>query len=121
MRCALESLALRYRWVLAPLEEMLGHQLSPVHTLGGGVQNRLLSQFTADATGRTVVAGPVEATAAGNVLVQAIAVGEIGSLAEARAIVRQSFPVEIFERQNRDRWDEAYARFLALLEGTNIR
>ncbi len=110
VRCALESLACKYRWVLERMEEMLGHRLEPIHIVGGGTKNRLLSQLAADATGRRVITGPVEATAAGNVLVQAIAVGDIGSLADARAIVRRSFPVEAFEPQDRAGWDEGYER-----------
>ena len=72
MRCALESLALKYRWALEKLEMMRGSRLEVIHIVGGGSQNRLLCQFTADATQRPVVAGPVEATAVGNVLMQAI-------------------------------------------------
>ncbi|MGB8648396.1 MAG: rhamnulokinase family protein [Anaerolineae bacterium] len=115
VRCGLESLACKYRWVLERMQEMLGHELDPIHIVGGGTQNRLLSQFTADVTGRRVITGPVEATAAGNVLLQALAVGEIGSIADARAIVRQSFPVEVFQPVDRAGWDEAYARLCALV------
>ena len=85
VRCVLESLALKYRFVLEHLEELVGRRLDPVHIVGGGSQNRLLNQFTADATGRHVVAGPVEATAIGNVVMQAMAGGQINSLAEGRA------------------------------------
>ena len=88
VRCALESLALKYRWVLEKLEEIAGRKLEPLHIVGGGTQNRLLSQFAADATGRSVTAGPVEATALGNILMQAIAVGDIGSLAQGRQVIR---------------------------------
>ena len=89
VRCALESLALKYRWVLEKTEEMLGHRLEPIHIVGGGTQNRLLNQFTADATGRLVIAGPVEATAIGNILVQAVALGDLG-IAGRRAHRRAS-------------------------------
>ena len=106
VRCALESLALRYRWVLERLEELLGHRLEVVHVVGGGCQNTLLCQFTADACHRLVVAGPVEATAIGNVLVQALGLGVIGSLAEAREVVRQSFEVRTFQPQLPQRWNE---------------
>ena len=75
VRCALESLALEYRWVAERLDEMVGRPLPTLHIFGGGSQNKLLNQFAADATGQTVVAGPVEATAIGNILVQAIALG----------------------------------------------
>src|SRR6266852_6560915 len=91
VRCALESLALRYRWVLERLEQLLGRRLEVIHVVGGGSQNRLLCQFTADACNRQVLAGPVEATAIGNLLTQAIGLGALSSLAEAREVVRRSF------------------------------
>jgi rhamnulokinase len=116
VRCALESLALKYRWVLERLEETLGRRLEPIHVVGGGTQNRLLNQFTADATGRLVVTGPVEATAAGNVMMQAMALGHIGSLEEGRRIVRNSFDVTIYEPTGGSAWDEAYDRLLAVIE-----
>jgi rhamnulokinase len=115
VRCALESLALKYRWVLERLEEMLGSRLGTIHVVGGGSQNALLCQLTADACGRTVVAGPVEATAIGNVLVQALGLGLVGSLAEAREVVRRSFEVRIVEPQDSQAWDEPYSRFVKLL------
>jgi rhamnulokinase len=114
VRCALESLALEYRWVAERLDEIVGHPLPTLHIFGGGSRNRLLNQFAADATGRTVVAGPVEATAIGNVLVQAIALGHLADLTEARALVRRSFEVETFETGDTDPWDQAYARYLEL-------
>ncbi len=115
LRVALESIALRYRWVLERLEELGGKRLEPVHIIGGGTKNRLLNQFTADATGRRVVTGPVEATAAGNLLMQAIGLGHLGSLEQARAVVRDSFEVEEYHPGSRAGWDEAYARFLEIL------
>lgn len=115
VRCALESLALRYRWVLERLEDMVGHRLDAIHVVGGGSQNTLLCQLTADACNRPVVAGPVEATAIGNVLVQAIGLRLIGNLADAREIVKFSFDVRTFEPRHPDRWEEAYRRFLSLL------
>jgi rhamnulokinase len=115
VRCALESLALRYRWVLQRLEELVGKKLDTIHIVGGGCQNTLLCQLTADACDRQVVAGPVEATAIGNVLVQAIGLGLLGSLAEGRAVVRRSFEVSIYEPQHHERWDEPYRRFLAMI------
>jgi rhamnulokinase len=117
IRCALEGIALKYRYVLEHLEEMIGHRLEPIHIVGGGTQNRLLSQFTADATGRSVITGPVEATAIGNIMVQAIALGYIHSLTDARAIIANSFETSAFEPGNRAGWDEAYARLLELLNG----
>jgi rhamnulokinase len=96
-RLILESLAHRYHQVLQGLESIAGHKINTIHIVGGGSRNRLLNQLVASATGRKVVAGPVEATAAGNVLVQAIGAGEVASLDEAREVVRRSFEIEIFE------------------------
>jgi rhamnulokinase len=115
VRCALESLALRYRWVLERLEELLGRRLDVVHVVGGGSQNALLCQVTADACDRPVVAGPVEATAIGNVLVQALGLGVLGSLAEAREVVRRSFEVRTYTPRQPDAWHEPYRRFLGYL------
>lgn len=115
IRVALESIALKYRLVLARLEELAAKQFSPIHIIGGGTKNRLLNQFTADATKRVVITGPVEATAIGNVLMQAIALGHLGSISDARAVVRASFDVEEFHPASRDGWDEAYSRLLQLI------
>jgi len=115
VRTALESLALRYRWTLEKLELMLGRPLNRTHIVGGGIQNKLLCQFAADATQREVVAGPVEATAAGNVLMQAMARGHIGSLEEAREVVRNSFGLATYEPGDASPWDEAYGNWLELL------
>jgi rhamnulokinase len=111
VRACLDSLALTYRRTLEGLEDILGRRINVIHVVGGGCQNQLLNQMTADATGRTVVAGPVEATAMGNVLVQAMAIGEIKTLAEARAIVRDSFAVKRFEPRDTKVWDQAHERF----------
>jgi rhamnulokinase len=116
VRCALESLALRYRWVLERLEELLGRRIEVIHVVGGGSQNALLCQLTADACSRPVLAGPVEATAIGNVLVQAIGLGLLGSLSEARAIVRRSFEVGAFEPKQPERWLAPYERFLSYIK-----
>ncbi len=116
LRCALESIALKYRWVLERLEEMLGHRLEPLYIVGGGAQNRLLSQFTADAANRQVITGPVEATATGNILMQMMALGHVSTLAEARQVVRESFALPRFEPGSRDGWDEAYARLLEIMQ-----
>lgn len=109
-RCILESLALEYRWGTEKLRELSGRSLPIIHIIGGGSRNRLLNQFTADATGCEVIAGPVEATAIGNILMQAIGLGHLRSLAEARQIVRASFTPEIYEPSKTAGWDEAYAR-----------
>jgi rhamnulokinase len=115
VRCCLESLALRYRWVLERLEELVGHRLDTIHIVGGGCQNTLLCQLAADACDCPVVAGPVEATAIGNVLVQAIGLGLLGSLADGRTVVRRSFEVRTYEPREHGRWDEPYQRFLRMI------
>lgn len=116
VRCCLESLAMRYRWVLERLEELVGHRLDAIHIVGGGCQNTLLCQLAADACNRPVIAGPVEATAIGNVLVQAIGLGLLGSLADGRAVVRRSFEVRTYEPREHERWDEPYRRFLQMIK-----
>ena len=112
VRCALESLALKYRWVVEKIEEMTGRTLTVVHIVGGGSQNRLLNQFTANATGRRVVTGPIEATAIGNILLQMLAVEQISSLSEGRELVCRSFPVETYEPEAGEAWAEAYGQFV---------
>jgi len=116
IRVALESVALKYRFVLERLEELSGKRLDPLHIIGGGTKNRLLNQFTADATKRTVVTGPVEATAIGNVLMQAIGLNHLSSLSDAREVVRASFDVEEYHPKSDAGWDEAYAKLLTILE-----
>ena len=115
IRCALESLAMRYRMVLGNLEELTGGRIETIHIVGGGAQNKLLSQMAADATGRRVVTGPIEATALGNVMMQAVALGDVANIAQAREVIRASFAVDEFTPQNTAAWDEAYPRFEALL------
>jgi rhamnulokinase len=114
LRCALESLTLTYRKTLGQLEKILGRRLDPVHMVGGGTQNKLLCQCAADATGRTVIAGPVEATAIGNIMMQAMALGHITSLEQGRAIIAKSFKVITYKPSQTEDWDEAYGRFLEL-------
>ncbi len=116
IRCALESLALRYRLVLSWLEKLTGSRIETIHIVGGGVNNKLLCQMAADACNRRVVAGPSEATALGNVLVQAVSAGQLDSIAQAREVVRQSFEVEEYTPQNAGPWDEAFARFQKLVK-----
>jgi rhamnulokinase len=116
IRACLESLALKYRMVLGWLEELSGEQVEVIHIVGGGTQNTVLNQFTANATGRPVVTGPVEATALGNVLIQARTSGEVGTLAEIRSVVRASSQMQRYEPQNQAAWDAAYGRFVELLQ-----
>lgn len=121
VRCCLESLALRYRWVVEALEEILaaagrgdGRQIHVIRVVGGGSQNRLLNQFTADACGRTVITGPVEAAALGVIMMQAVATGHLAGVREGRAAIAASIEQETFEPRRESGWDEAYARFLEL-------
>jgi rhamnulokinase len=116
VRCALESLAMKYQTVLASLEEVSGRRVEVIHIVGGGSRNALLNQLAADACQRPVLAGPVEATVLGNVLMQARAASEIGSLAELRAVVRKSTELNAFEPRpgKGEQWKEARENFAEL-------
>lgn len=114
-RCCLESIALKYRWVLDSLETLTGRRLGTVRIVGGGSRNRLLCQFTADACARPVVAGPVEATALGNIMVQAVAVGHLDSIQHARKVVGACVERQRYEPAESALWEEAFRRFSALL------
>jgi rhamnulokinase len=116
-RTILESLGLRYRQVLESLEALVGRKLDVIHIVGGGSRNQVLNQFVADSTGRKVVAGPTEATAIGNILVQAMAAGAIRNLAEAREVVRNSFPLQIIEPRAQSDWEGAYERYRQVAAG----
>jgi rhamnulokinase len=116
VRCVLDSLACKHRWTLERAEALAGSHAEVVHIVGGGAANPLLCQLTADLTGRPVLAGPVEATAIGNLLVQARAAGELSSLAEIREIVQGSLPPRRFEPRPSEATEAAYARFLTLLD-----
>lgn len=111
VRCALESLALRCRMVLGWLEQLTGTKVRTIHIVGGGTQNRQLCQMTADACQRPVLAGPVEATAIGNVMMQAIAQGDVGSIEQAREIIGASFPLDRYAPRDPAAWNDAYPRF----------
>ncbi len=115
MRCVMESLALKYRYVIEQLITASDHPVEVIHVVGGGSQNPLLCQMTADAVGRPVLAGPVEAAALGNGLVQLIALGEVRDLAEGRSIVRVNHRPTRYEPQDRLGWDAAYQRFQTLI------
>ncbi|MBD3183062.1 rhamnulokinase [Candidatus Poribacteria bacterium] len=118
IRCAFESLALKYRWVLEKLEEVLEQELDVVHIIGGGCQNKFLCQLTADATGKQVLAGPVEATAIGNIIIQAITIGYLDSIDSARELIAQSFDVVAYEPRPDKRWNDVYSRYLEIMEKT---
>ncbi len=115
VRSLFESLALKYRFVIEELGAILGRPVARIHIIGGGSRNALLCRFTADATGLPVVAGPAEATAAGNILVQALALGRLSSPAEIRTIVRDSFDLTTYTPGGKASWDAAYARFRDLI------
>jgi rhamnulokinase len=117
-RAILESLALKYRCVLESLERLTGVTYSHLRIVGGGSRNTLLNQFAADAIGRPVIAGPVEATALGNIAVQMVCTGAAASLAEARAIVDRSFPTRRFDPTQPDKWERQYRRFQGYLAET---
>jgi sugar (pentulose or hexulose) kinase len=114
VRCILESLALKYRQVYELFKPYV--KSDAVYVVGGGVRNRLLNRFTACALGLPVITGPAEAAAAGNVLIQLEALGELRGAEERSAVVEASFKSETFLPEDREIWDEAYGRFLALYE-----
>ena len=116
-RCIYESLALLYARTLGEIEQVTGRAIARLHIVGGGSQSRLLNQFAASATGRTVLAGPVEATALGNVLLQAVTLGHLASLQALREVVRASFEIERYEPQDQAAWPQAAARFASLPGG----
>ena len=115
-RCVYESLALKYRHALEMLETIKGRRIDTLNIVGGGSQNGLLNQMAADATGRTVVTGPIEGASAGNALMQAQALGEIRNIAEAREVIRRSFPLTVWEPRQTQAWQDAYARLLRYME-----
>lgn len=116
IRCVLESLALLYRHTRDQLEQVIEKKIERLHIVGGGSRNTLLNQLTANALQIPVLAGPVEATAAGNILVQAIALGDLPSLASARAIVRASTAIQTFLPQNTEHWSRAHQRFSQMMQ-----
>lgn len=115
VRAIIEGLALKYRWVVERLEEVTGKTIATVHIIGGGSQNALLCQATADACGKRVLAGPVEATALGNIAVQAMAAGVVPDLPSARAMIGRSFPLIEYMPANVQDWERPYRKFLELL------
>ena len=120
-RCVLESLALLYRATIEEIESLTGRRIRTLHVVGGGSQSDLLNQLTVDATGRALIAGPAEASAIGNVLVQAVALGHVASLADLREIVRESFPATRYAPSADPRWGAAYDRFVKLRNAVKSR
>ena len=115
-RCVLESLALKHAVILAALERIVARRIKVIHIVGGGARNRLLCRLTADAAGKPVVAGPAEATAAGNVMIQSLACGEVSSVAQIRSVIRDSTELERYQPQHGPEWDEARIRFETLFD-----
>ena len=114
-RCITESLAMEYAYAINNIERVLGKEFPTVHIIGGGVKDKLLCKFTANTTGKKVTAGPIEATAIGNIAVQLIAGGEIKDLKTARGIVRDSFDIEVYEPSDRDIWSAEYKKYVGLI------
>jgi rhamnulokinase len=117
IRVILESLAFKYRSVMEAIEDVTKKAVEVLHIVGGGIQNELLCQFTANATGKKVITGPIEATASGNILMQARATGQIKSLAELREIIRNSFEMKEYQPQNSKLWNKHYEKFLTTSRG----
>ncbi len=118
IRCIYESLSLKYRYTAERLESLCGKKYKSINIVGGGTKEKTLCSFVADCTGKTVYAGPVEATALGNVAMQLVALGEIGSVAEAREAIRRSTAVDTYEPhgESASAWNEAYGRFCSIVE-----
>jgi sugar (pentulose or hexulose) kinase len=109
-RIILESLAVKYRHVMEAIEDVTGNTIEILHIVGGGIKNELLCQFAANATGKKVITGPIEATASGNILVQAMATGQIKTLDQAREFVRNSFDLKEYQPQDESLWQEQYEK-----------
>jgi len=120
VRAVLQGLALRYRYVIEALERISGLKTSTIHIVGGGSKNRILNQFTADAIGRRVYSGPVEATAIGNIIVQAMANGDIDSWQDGVEIINHSFEIEEFIPGDQKLWNAAYSLFVNIQKRTKL-
>mgnify|MGYP001189019939 CR=1 FL=1 len=116
VRCVLESLALKYKKAVLGLEEIVGYKIPVLHVVGGGSRNTVLCKYTANALGKKVIAGPTEATALGNIICQLMALGEISDINEARNVIRESFPTDVYMPENEDLWQEAYLKFKKIIE-----
>lgn len=115
IRIVMESLALKYRSSVEGLEEIVGNRVPALHIVGGGCKNTVLSQYTADVLNRPITAGPIEATAIGNVMSQLIALKEIEDVKQAREVVKRSFPTEEYQPENPDLWEDAYGRYMGII------
>ena len=114
-RCIYESLALKYRWALERLEEIKGQRIDTLNIVGGGCQNELLNQFAADSIDRPVVTGPIEGAAIGNLLAQAMALGDIHDINELRDVVRRSADVKTYSPHHTPEWEAAYQKMRTFL------
>ena len=115
MRCIYESLAMKYRYTFDAIRRVTGREYTAIHMIGGGTKDRLLCQMAADACGCPVIAGPIEATATGNLAVQLIALGELSGIKQARSVIAASEQPKHYEPQNPGAYDEAYERFLKIM------
>jgi rhamnulokinase len=115
VRCIFDSLALKYRYTLERLKKVSPHPIKKLHVIGGGAKNALLNQLTANAIGIPVMAGPSEATAIGNIMVQAMAVGAVKSVSDARAVIRASVNPDVYNPQDAQEWNDAYVKFESIL------
>lgn len=117
VKCLMESLALKYRYVYEGLEEVVGKSIPNLHIVGGGCKNVMISQFTANALGRTITTGPIEATATGNIMAQLIALGKLSGMKEAREVIRKSFEIIEWEPEDTEKWDTVYKYFVNNIVG----
>jgi len=120
IRAVLQGLALRYRFIIEQIEQITGKKAACIHIVGGGTQNQLLNQFTADASGREVITGPIEATAIGNIMVQAVALGGVSGWEEGREVIRNSFDIQSYQAGERTDWDQAFELFKRNLHKTTL-
>jgi rhamnulokinase len=107
---------LKYRYVLEQLGTIAGVRFERIRVIGGGCRNRMLNQFTADATGCQVLSGPAEATALGNMAMQLVGIGAVASIDEARALIETSFPAQTYSPEGSAAWERAYAAFQSLVK-----
>ena len=116
IRCIAQSLAFKFRMVVDAIEDITKEPLSAVHMVGGGIKDTMVCRFTASATGKKVLAGPVEATSTGNAIVQLMALGKIDGLTEGRKIVKNSFPIKTYEPEDNEAWEKAYEEYKKIVK-----
>lgn len=120
MRVVMESLALKYRQAIEGLEEIVGFRIPSLNIVGGGTKNKILSEFTANAINRPVIAGPIEATAIGNLSAQMISLGDVKDVAQAKDVIRASFPLEYYSPSATETWDAAYEKLVSLQKSSAL-